>query len=49
LRLKKPKLGDGAQANHLAYLGDADIGAKQTSVLEQLHVIMMEPINIKQP
>ncbi len=25
---KKTKLGDGAKANHLAYLGDADIGKK---------------------
>jgi bifunctional UDP-N-acetylglucosamine pyrophosphorylase/glucosamine-1-phosphate N-acetyltransferase len=25
---KKTKLGDGAKANHLAYLGDADIGSK---------------------
>jgi bifunctional UDP-N-acetylglucosamine pyrophosphorylase/glucosamine-1-phosphate N-acetyltransferase len=25
---KKTKLGDGAKANHLAYLGDADIGGK---------------------
>ena len=25
---KKIKLGDGAKANHLAYLGDADIGSK---------------------
>jgi bifunctional UDP-N-acetylglucosamine pyrophosphorylase/glucosamine-1-phosphate N-acetyltransferase len=25
---KKTRLGDGAKANHLAYLGDADIGSK---------------------
>jgi bifunctional UDP-N-acetylglucosamine pyrophosphorylase/glucosamine-1-phosphate N-acetyltransferase len=27
VELKKTKLGAGAKANHLAYLGDADIGA----------------------
>ena len=28
VEIKKTKLGDGAKANHLAYLGDADIGSK---------------------
>ena len=28
VELKKTRMGDGAKANHLAYLGDAEIGAK---------------------
>ena len=28
VEVKKARLGEGAKANHLAYIGDADIGAK---------------------
>ena len=43
----KTKLGDGAKANHLAYLGDANIGDKTNVGAGPLRATTTERINIK--
>ena len=44
---KKAKLGRGSKANHLTYLGDAEIGAGSTSEQERLPATMTACISTR--